>query len=41
MGQGKVRRIEKRGAQVGEDLCAACLWGMKVERKVHELKNFQ
>lgn len=27
LGQGKVRRIEKRGAQVGEDLCAACVWG--------------
>ena len=27
LGQGKVRRIEKRGAQVGEDLCAACLRG--------------
>ena len=41
LGQGKVRRIEKRGAQVDEDLCAARLWGMKVERKVHELKNFR
>ena len=28
LGQGKVRRIEKRGAQVGEDLCAARLWGI-------------
>lgn len=28
LGQGKVRRIEKRGAQVDEDLCAACLWGI-------------